>query len=132
MNPFVVRAADTKVEVWSAYRIQFGGMERHVYQAVLKAELKEALSGLVMQVGAPFAGYYARYTSHGSRTGRCRCRCRRCEQRARQPRRRIRRSAPHCWVGTDSDPDTAHLHRQRPPPLHLVRRRHLAVPGDRR
>lgn len=34
-------------------------MERHAWQAVLKAELKEALSGLVMQAGAAFAGYYA-------------------------------------------------------------------------
>lgn len=58
MKPFFVRAADTRVEVWSGYRIQFGGMERHAWQTVLKAELKEALSRLAMPVGAPFAGYY--------------------------------------------------------------------------
>lgn len=59
MNPFVVRATSTKVEFWSGYRIQFGGMERHAWQAVLKAELKQALSGLAMQAGAALAGYYA-------------------------------------------------------------------------
>ena len=58
MKPFFVRAADTRVEVWSGYRIQFGGMERHAWQTVLKAELKEALSRLAMPVGAPFAGCY--------------------------------------------------------------------------
>ena len=43
-QPFFVRAADTKVELWSGYRIQFGGMERHDWQTVLKAQCKEALS----------------------------------------------------------------------------------------
>jgi hypothetical protein len=58
MKPFFVRAAGTTVEVWSGYRIQFSGMERHDWQKALKAELKEALSRLAMPVGAPFAGYY--------------------------------------------------------------------------
>lgn len=58
MKPFFVRPTDTVVEVWSGYRIQFGGMERHAWQTVLKAELKAALSCLAFPVGAPFAGYY--------------------------------------------------------------------------
>ena len=49
MRPFFVRAAGTTVEVWSGYRIQFGGMERHDWQKVLKAELKAALSQLELQ-----------------------------------------------------------------------------------
>lgn len=44
--------------MWSGYRIQFDGQERHEWQKVLKAELKEALSRLAMPVDAPFAGYY--------------------------------------------------------------------------
>jgi hypothetical protein len=59
MQPFVVLAADTTVEFWSGYRIQFGGMERHDWQAVLKAAVKEALSRLAIPVGASFAGYYS-------------------------------------------------------------------------
>ena len=66
MKPFFVRAADTRVEVWSGYRIQFGGMERHAWQTVLKAELKEALSRLAMPVGAPFASRTANSSSCGS------------------------------------------------------------------
>jgi hypothetical protein len=58
VEPFIVRPNSAGAEVWSGYRIQFGGMERHPWQKVLKAELKEALSGLAMPVGAPFAGYY--------------------------------------------------------------------------
>jgi hypothetical protein len=57
MKPFFVRAAGTTVEVWSGYRIQFDGQERHDWQKVLKAELKEALSRLAMPVDAPFTGY---------------------------------------------------------------------------
>ena len=57
MKPFFVRAAGTTVEVWSGYRIQFDRQERHDWQKVLKAELKEALSRLAMPVDAPFTGY---------------------------------------------------------------------------
>jgi hypothetical protein len=58
MQPFVVRAADNAIEVWSGYRIQFGGMERHDWQKVLKAELKEALSQLEMPAHVAFTGFY--------------------------------------------------------------------------
>jgi hypothetical protein len=58
MKPFVVCAAGTTVEVWSGYRIQFDRQERHDWQKVLKAELREALSRLAIPVGAAFAGYY--------------------------------------------------------------------------
>lgn len=58
MKPFFVRAADTMVEVWSGYRIQFGGAELPAWQTLVKAELKDALSRLAIPVGAPFAGYY--------------------------------------------------------------------------
>jgi hypothetical protein len=58
LQPFVIHAADTKVELWSGYRVQFGGMERHDWQTVLKAELKEALFRLAIPVGTPFTGYY--------------------------------------------------------------------------
>lgn len=58
MRPFFVRAAGTTVEVWSGYRIQFGGMERHDWQKVLKAELKAALSQLEMPAGVAFTGFY--------------------------------------------------------------------------
>jgi hypothetical protein len=57
MKPFIVCASGTTVEVWSGYRIQFDGQERHDWQKVLKAELREALSRLAMPVGAAFAGY---------------------------------------------------------------------------
>jgi hypothetical protein len=57
MNPFFVRAADTRLEIWSGYRNQFGGMDRHAWQTLLKAELKDALSRLAIPVGAPFVGY---------------------------------------------------------------------------
>jgi hypothetical protein len=57
MEPFFVRATDTKVEVWSGCRVQFAP-ERHAWQRVLKAELKQALSRLALPAGAPFAGYY--------------------------------------------------------------------------
>jgi hypothetical protein len=58
MKPFIVRTVGNTVEVWSGYRIQFSGMERHPWQKVLKAELKEALSCLAVLASAPFAGYY--------------------------------------------------------------------------
>jgi hypothetical protein len=58
MDPFAIRAAGTTVEVWSGYRIQFGGEERHAWQKVLKAELKQVLTSLAIPVSAPFAGYY--------------------------------------------------------------------------
>lgn len=58
MKPFFVRTAGTSVEVWSGYHIQFDGEERHDWQKVLKAQLKELLSQFVIPVGAPLAGYY--------------------------------------------------------------------------
>jgi hypothetical protein len=32
MKPYHLRASTTAVEVWSGYRIQFDGMERHAWQ----------------------------------------------------------------------------------------------------
>ena len=58
MQPFVVPAADTTVEVWSGFRIQFGGAELPACHVQAKAELKKALLRLSIPVGAPFAGYY--------------------------------------------------------------------------
>lgn len=58
MKPFFVRTAGTSVEVWSGYHIQFDGEERHDWQKVLKAQLKELLSQFAIPVGAPLAGYY--------------------------------------------------------------------------
>jgi hypothetical protein len=57
MNPYYVRASTSVVEVWSGYRIQFGGMERHSWQKTLKAEMKEALVRIA-HPNEPFAGYY--------------------------------------------------------------------------
>jgi hypothetical protein len=56
--PFYIRPADTTVEVWSGYRIQFGGFEKHDWQKVLKAELRQVFMSLAIPVGVPFAGYY--------------------------------------------------------------------------
>jgi hypothetical protein len=39
VDPYVIRAAGTTVQVWSGYRIQFGGFEKHAWQKVVKAEL---------------------------------------------------------------------------------------------
>jgi hypothetical protein len=58
MKPFELRCTDTAVELWSGYRIQFGGEEQHDWQKVLKAELKQIFSGLAIPAGVPFAGYY--------------------------------------------------------------------------
>ena len=58
MEPYAIRATDSKVEFWSGYRIQFDGMERHAFQKVLKAEVKEALGRLVRPPGSAFSGYY--------------------------------------------------------------------------
>jgi hypothetical protein len=58
VDPYVIRVADTTVEMWSGYRIQFGGFEQHDWQKVLKAELKQIFSGLAIPAGVPFAGYY--------------------------------------------------------------------------
>ena len=58
MQPFVVRATDTTVEVWSGFRIQFDRPGLHGRHALVKAELKKALLRLAIPVGAPFAGYY--------------------------------------------------------------------------
>jgi len=58
MDPFFIRTVGTTVEAWSGYRIQFGGEERYAWQKVFKAELKEALAGLPIPPGTPFAGYY--------------------------------------------------------------------------
>jgi hypothetical protein len=40
MQPFVVRATDTTVEVWSGFRIQFGGAELPACHGLVNAELK--------------------------------------------------------------------------------------------
>lgn len=58
MDPFVVHATDTDVEVWSGYRIQFSGMEQHPWQIELKGAVKQALSRLAVPIGAQFSGYY--------------------------------------------------------------------------
>jgi len=58
MNPFHIRANNTEVEVWTGYRIQFEGMERHPWQKELKVELKQALSRLPISAGTPLSGYY--------------------------------------------------------------------------
>lgn len=59
MATYAIRAGDTHVEVWTGYRVQFGGMERHDWQKMLKAELKVALSQLDLAADVPFCGYYA-------------------------------------------------------------------------
>ena len=53
-------------------------------------------------------------------------------KRARRPSHRIRRPASLHRLGPHPQPHPAHLHRRRPPPLHLVRRGHPAVPGHPR
>ncbi len=58
VDPYVIRNTDTTVEMWSGYRIQFGGFEQHEWQKVLKAELKRILSILPIPAGVPFVGYY--------------------------------------------------------------------------
>lgn len=58
MNPYFLHASGTVVEVWSGYRIQFKGMERHPWQKELKSELKQALSSLSIPAGVPLSGYY--------------------------------------------------------------------------
>lgn len=58
MEPFALRTTDTVVELWTGYRIQFGGEERHDWQTALKAELKQVFTGLTLPVGVPFVGYY--------------------------------------------------------------------------
>lgn len=58
MQPFVIRATDTTVEVWCGFRIQFDRPGLAAYHALVKAELKTALLRLAIPVGAPFAGYY--------------------------------------------------------------------------
>lgn len=59
VKPYHIQEADGAVEVWSGYRIQFGGMERHPWQRELKYELKEALSRFDIDESVPFVGYYA-------------------------------------------------------------------------
>jgi hypothetical protein len=58
LDYFDIRATETTVELWSGYRIQFGGMERHPWQLEAKAELKEALAKLVITPETAFCGYY--------------------------------------------------------------------------
>lgn len=58
VDPYAIRVADTTVEVWSGYRIQFGGFEKHDWQKRLKAKLKEVFTSLAVPAGVPFAGYY--------------------------------------------------------------------------
>jgi hypothetical protein len=48
MNPYAIRAADTTVEVWSGYRVQYKDQERHSWQKVLKAELKQVFRNLAI------------------------------------------------------------------------------------
>ena len=57
MEPFFVRAAGDTVEVWSGYRIQFGGMERHTWQTVLKARVEGGIvTAIVKTVDRHFTG----------------------------------------------------------------------------
>jgi len=58
LEPYVIRSQHTVVELWSGYRIQFGGMERHDWQKALKRELKQALARLPLADGQPFCGFY--------------------------------------------------------------------------
>jgi hypothetical protein len=58
VDPYIVRVADTTVEMWSGYRIQFGGFEKHAWQKALKTELKQAFTSMTVPVGVPFAAYY--------------------------------------------------------------------------
>lgn len=58
MRPFHIRVRGTTVELWSGYRVQFGGMERHDWQRDVKAELKKSFAQLEMPVGSVFAGFY--------------------------------------------------------------------------
>ena len=58
MNPYFVRPTATTVEVWSGYRIQFGGFEKHEWQKSVKAELRQLFTASTIPAGVPFAGYY--------------------------------------------------------------------------
>jgi hypothetical protein len=58
LKPFDIRATNTGVELWSGYRIQFSGMERHPWQLAAKAELKAALTRLDIASESVFYGYY--------------------------------------------------------------------------
>lgn len=58
VNPYYVHVTGTTVEVWSGYRVQFGGFEKHDWQKVLKADLRQIFTGMRTAVGTPFAGYY--------------------------------------------------------------------------
>ena len=58
MARFHIRETDTAVELWSGYRIPFGGTLGHPGQRDPKAELKAALSRLVTVPGSAFSGYY--------------------------------------------------------------------------
>lgn len=68
MISFHVRATGAVVEVWSGYRIQFGGMERHSWQKELKSELKQSLSYLSIPAGTALSGYYNTSDPRGSDT----------------------------------------------------------------
>jgi hypothetical protein len=54
----LLRATKTAVEVWSGYRIQFDGFERHDWQKKLKGLLRDSFSDLTIPAGIPFVGYY--------------------------------------------------------------------------
>lgn len=58
MKHFHIRETDEAVELWSGYRIQFDGQERHEWQKTAKAELKAALAKMVPAPGSAFSGYY--------------------------------------------------------------------------
>ena len=58
MSHYVLRTGNTSVELWSGYRLQFDGQERHHWQKEAKAELKAALAALVATPGSAFSGYY--------------------------------------------------------------------------
>jgi hypothetical protein len=58
LRPFIIRRKGNTVEVWSGYRVQFGGMERHEWQKALKADLKQALAQLSISTGEYFSGFY--------------------------------------------------------------------------
>lgn len=57
MKPYHLHASSTSVEVWTGYRIQFDGMERHPWQKALKAQMKDAFCNIALPATS-FAGYY--------------------------------------------------------------------------
>jgi len=58
MPPYVVRAADKTVEVWSGKRIQPGKETADTWQSELKSEVREAFLQLGIRPGSLLAGHY--------------------------------------------------------------------------